>query len=138
MIHATICIKTELINSTTISSAGLILRYIKDDAEIEKKMSIYFGNCNNYSAYARAALVTLAAISPEFSKEQIKLMFDKGTHLTNLIKSKKKDEVVARLQQSLKCVEYEFIKPSSDHENRLLVQAATLASRSFEQKASTV
>lgn len=138
MIHATICVKTEMFSGNTLSSVGIILRYIKDDTEIEKKMGIYLGNCNNYNAYARAGLLALYSIKPEFYKEPIKLLFDKGTHLTNIVKSKKKDEVVNRFQEYLNTFDYEFIKPAEDYDNRLLVQAATLASRSFEQKASTV
>lgn len=132
MIHATVCVKTDIQNTNNLSSAGIILRFIRSDSEVEKRIGVYFGSCNNYNGYVRAMLVLLNSIKPEHKKEKIMIVFDKKTHISNILKSKKKDLALESLHKALEGVEYEVSQTADDHENKLLVQAATLANYSYQ------
>jgi len=148
MIHATICIKTEMLKGVGLSSAGIILRsessgYDKFTGtqqltQEKKQIGVFFGSCSNYSAYVRALLVTLEAIKPEKRKIKLNLLFDKKTHLSNIIKSKKKDELLLKLHESLSAFDYEVVNATDDADNSFLFQAAALASKSYERKSSAV
>ncbi len=132
MIHATVSVKTDILNGTNFSSAGIILRFIRNNQETEKRIGVYFGQCSNYSGYVRAILVALKSVKPEYKSAPIMFVFDKKTHITNIFKSKKKEADIEQLNIALEGVEYEIVQKSDDHEDKLIVQAATLASYSYQ------
>lgn len=145
MIHITICVKTDLDKAQSLSSAGIILRYIppamstQNTQEIEKCIGVFFGNCTNYNAYARALLVAIVSIKQEFKvKESIKFLFDKKTHVSNILSSNKKDEVIMDLKKHLLGVDIELASKTDEVENKLLVRAAALANDCLYRKDSIV
>lgn len=139
MIHITIGVKTDMEKAQSLSSAGIILRFIHDSQEIEKSIGVFFGYCTNYNAYARAMLVAIVSIKHEIKmKEPIKFLFDKKTHISNILSSKKEDEVISELRKHLLGVDMELVGKTDEVDSKLLVRAATLANTCLANKDSIV